>query len=148
MTQNFEIDPADPRSVIEAFADSEPVDPDDLTRALASPEGREHLVDLLVLRKLVRGPHAPIVRDARPAAGVGAVPRRWWAIAATVVLLAGAGGDLGGARAARTSAGDRASVPPQALARTQPASPQPPPQPTETIRLERGVDWAERFGGY
>lgn len=39
--------------VIEAFADGEPVDPARLTQALSEAEGREHLIDLLVLRGLV-----------------------------------------------------------------------------------------------
>ena len=44
---------------VSAFADGEPVDPEQLDRALADAEGRAYLIDLLVLRGLY-GRRAPV----------------------------------------------------------------------------------------
>lgn len=41
--------------VISTFLDGERVEPDDLKRALESPEGRDYIVDLLTLREAIGG---------------------------------------------------------------------------------------------
>src|ERR1043165_8718721 len=46
---------AEVRDAIETFADNEPVDPLQLKRALADEAGREHLIDLLVMRRFAKG---------------------------------------------------------------------------------------------
>jgi hypothetical protein len=125
--------------VIAAFADGELVDPAQLGGALADEAGREHLVDLLVLRGLMGG--SP---GARPA--VGASPssthraRRWLAIAA-LLAVAVAGGFFAGQRrvpSAAVSAGQSSGAPATSVTA---------PSPTRVIRLENGVDWNERAGG-
>ena len=54
--------------VISAFLDNEPFDAAELTRALADPQGRELLLDLVALRALVRDESAgaPVVAAAAP----------------------------------------------------------------------------------
>jgi hypothetical protein len=131
---------------IGAFADGEPVDPEVLDRALAAPDGRAYLIDLLALRRLF-GRHAPLAAPA-PASAASTparptVTRRFLAAAAAVVVA----GTLGGYAAGRMSI--PAAVPVRQAASLQ----QPPgaaltaPAPTQVIRLEPGVDWNERGGG-
>jgi hypothetical protein len=45
--------------VISAFLDNEPFDASELARALADPEGRELLLDLVAMRTLVRDESMP-----------------------------------------------------------------------------------------
>jgi hypothetical protein len=125
----------DMHDVIEAFIDGEPVDPPRLKAALAEEEGRDLLVDLLVLRGLVAGQAA-----LRPAASETPAPvrRSRLRLAAAAAAIAGVsvlGGYLAGSRR-----------PPDV---TQPVavSGAPAPAPTHIIRLENGVDWNEKVGG-
>lgn len=80
----------DNHDVISAFLDSEPFDAVELARALADPDGRELLIDLVAVRALVRDESggAPIVATAAP------VSRPAWIavgfLAASVVFGAGA----------------------------------------------------------
>lgn len=145
MTEHSAEDALDPRDVIDAFADREAVDADTLVRALESADGRRYFVDLLTLRRLVRGPHPVPKHAANTGARTRSAPARWWAIAATIAVITGTGGYLGGFRMAGRPAevvtSPVAPTPPAALTATT------PPSPTEVIRLERGVDWVERFGG-
>jgi hypothetical protein len=134
---------SDLQEVIQAFVDGEPVDPVELDRALADPEGRAHLIDVVVLRKLVKRSSAtvpPVVVDAAPPARRAL---RWLAAAAAVVIVASVGGYLIGqhASARLASDGTSASGPPSVDA---PAV--PPPAPTVVIRFQPGVDWTERGG--
>lgn len=89
--------------VISALLDNEPFDPEELLAALSEPSGRELLIDLVALRRIVQPPEpAPPMREVRP------VERRPWTMmaAAAAVLIALAGGYVAGSRQAiETSAG-------------------------------------------
>ena len=128
----------DLEDVIEAFVDGETVDPTQLKLALAEPQGRDLLVDLLVLRGLVGG-----WPGARPQAGDGkttAGASRWRLLAAAAAI-AGVGvfgGYLAGTRV----------IAPRAAVTTASRISSPAPAPTHVIRLENGVDWTERTGGH
>ena len=124
--------------VIEAFVDGEAVDPGQLERALARPEGRASLIDLLVLRGLVAGqpPARPVVRDA-PVRRMRS--RAAWLTMAASIAVAGVVG--GYAMGFRSAARQGAAAPEAAVA--VPAA----PAPTHVIRLESGVDWTEHGGG-
>ena len=94
-------DPAMPDGmldVISTFLDGERVDPDELKRALESPEGRDYLVDLLTLREAIGGlgPFAAVPRKPAPV----------WTLlrgsaAAAILILALAGGYIAGHRGER-----------------------------------------------
>ena len=130
--------PAPPFDVLEAFLDGEGVDPFTLKRALEDPAGREHLVDLLLLREAVNR----LDRTARTMAPRGsAVSRgRWWAAAAIVVSLAAgfAAGQRTLAATARESGVEAVVEVPRPLIA---------PPPTRTIALEPGVNWTDSSGG-
>jgi len=130
----FDID-----DVIEAFADGEPVDPAALDRALADPGGRAHLIDVIVLRKLVKRSSASVVT-----AGATRRPLRLVAAAALIVLVAGTAGYLAGVRSPAPRPAVAKTPAETALADAPP--PAPPPAPTVVIRFKPGVDWTERGG--
>jgi len=124
--------------IIGAFIDGERVDPAALKAALARPEGRDYLVDLLALRELA-GDVAPFVSSAPPVRPLIPLPR--WAAAAALIACIG-GGFLAGTRATRVTpapAGTTQVTPPDARVRA--------PEPTRVVRLEPGVDWTETSGG-
>jgi hypothetical protein len=130
---------SDSFDVIQAFVDDEPVDPVELERALADPDGRAHLIDIVVLRNLARQsvPVMPALAARRP--------RRagWLPAAAAIALATGLGGYLAGGRAARPQ-------PPatqDAAASAAVGGTTTAPAPAYVIRLEPGVDWTERTGG-
>jgi|RhiMethySRZTD1v2_1073278.scaffolds.fasta_scaffold22779_6 hypothetical protein len=129
----------DELEVISAFIDGERVDHDALKRALADPQGREYLVDLLSLRESVAEmtPQTPVA----PGAGQSAAARvlRISGIAATL-LLAIAGGYV---------AGHRSAGPPAGVAEHVSAAPASTlaPAPTRIIKLEPGVNWIDHNGG-
>jgi hypothetical protein len=124
----------DVQDVIQTFADGETVDPEALDRALADPEGRRHLIDILVLRGFMHTdaaiPSAPVVRR----------PLRWLSIAAAIALVATLGGYLAGERTAT----NRLAAPPAVV----PAAPIDAPEPTQVITFKPGVDWNEHKGGF
>jgi hypothetical protein len=129
---------------ISTFVDGERVAPDLLKRALAAPEGRDYLVDLLTLREAVGrlGPYATAgVRPARP---IWRVARG--SAAAAIVLLALAGGYLAGQRV-NGSAGTPANVPQDDSHMLVVMSAPAAPKPTHVIKLEPGVNWSDRSGG-
>jgi len=101
------------REVIAAFVDGERVDVEALKRALADEAGRDHLVDLVALRELVREPQPAPAR-------VGVWSRRalWIGAAAALVAVAAGGTFYVASRFA-----DR------------------PPRPDHVVTLERGRDW-------
>ena len=154
----------DYQDVIAEFVDSEPVEAQALGDALARPEGRAYLIDLLVLRGLVsdaraiggRPANATNVAGGPGARGLGAgglqaagssrPPTRWLSIAALLTM-----GVAGGFLAARLMfmRGEVNQIndarPPAETA--MPASTVTAPAPTHVIRMEKGVDWNERSGG-
>jgi hypothetical protein len=127
--------------VVGSFVDGEPVDPGRLAAALAEADGRTYLIDLLVLRGLVRGD-----AGVRPRAGAhsGRPATRWWTAAAAIVLTGAVAGYVAGVRVG--SGGAPAGEPPARRA-SQTGLSVPAPPPTSVIRLEPGVDWEERTGG-
>jgi hypothetical protein len=130
--------------VIQAFADGEPVDPEELDRALADREGRAHLIDVLVLRGFVNEPGlAPLAPVAVAPARVVARPLRWLSIAALVTIAASVGGYVVGERAASGKQRNELA----ATSATNSASAPAAPTPTRVIRLEPSVDWTEHRGG-
>ena len=130
--------------VIAAFVDDERVDTDSLKRALALPEGRDYLVELLAMRELVAMPIDPAL--VQPAVKGGA-PRRWSLAAAAALLLAvsSAGGFFAGARLGRPTPQTGETSTPSVIAPS--TATVVAPAPTKVIRLESGVDWTERGGG-
>jgi hypothetical protein len=134
--------------VIAAFLDDERVDTEALKRALALPEGREYLVDLLAMRELVAVPIEPAAVVPAPKRQT---VRRWGLAAAAAVLLSvsTAAGYLAGYRLGGRSQPipAEAAVPAPAIVAPDAASASAPPPPTTVIRLQSGVDWTERSGG-
>jgi hypothetical protein len=133
--------------VIEAFADGEPVEPERLNEALADAQGREHLIDILVLRGLIGGHTAvrPGVVSAIAAAGSAAsvlpsAPRlawaRWLPAAAAVAIIGGITGYV---------AGLHSTTAPVQVSKAVVVS--SAPTPTQVFRLREGVDWTEKAGG-
>ena len=145
---------------IGAFADGEPVDPELLERALADPEGRAYLIDVLVLRGWYghRGSGAELNRaggeqGSGSVASSGATPApgkagrgRWLSAVAALVTLSVLGGYIAGRQSVPPAADERAASfqdrTPSETTVTAPA-----PAPTQIIKLEPGVDWNERGGG-
>jgi hypothetical protein len=127
MTNNPDTD------VIAAFVDGEPIVPDRLRDALASPEGRDLLVDLLMLRDVVAADAVPLA----PAAAVPAGRLLFWRTlaAAAVVTLAVGGGYLAGLR---TGSRPEPTV-------VQAPHVETPPAPTVVVTVERWQD--TRTGG-
>ena len=127
--------------VIDAFLDGETVDRDELKQALAEPEGRDYLVDLLDLRAATTEVADVDVRPTHP--------RRWRSLAAAAALLLCVGGGyLVGQRSVQVPP----PVPGMAVAapvgqRVVPAGVKAP-APTRTIRLEPNVNWTETPGGH
>ena len=126
----------DIHAIIEAFADNEPVDPGRLKDALAAPEGRDYLVDLLVLRGFVRG-GAPAGMPAVAGPAPGGLRTRWLSVAAAAVAISLAGGYYAGQLAAPVARGNQADA---AIDTSAPA-------PTRVIKLEDSADWIDRVGG-
>jgi hypothetical protein len=125
--------------VVESFIDGEDVDLQELREALAEPEGRDHLVDVLALRRDVwaSGPHQWSAAYAKRGSRQNSVT--WMAAAAVVVSLAT--GYLVGHRSPplqRVDAGVEVVM----------DSAPPAPQPTQVISLKPGVNWTERSGGH
>jgi hypothetical protein len=79
--------------VISAFLDNEPFDPQELSEALATPDGRALLIDLLTLRRLMQ----PEETVAPVSSGTRRAPRvlRLFLAAATLVLAVVGGYELG-----------------------------------------------------
>jgi hypothetical protein len=126
--------------VIAAFLDGERVDPAALTNALATPEGRAYLVDVVALRELTSDANAqPFV--GRLLTPPRASRTRWLSAAAALVLTAGA--YLAGHHAGLTG---RPGEP--ARSTTTSTSAPPAPAPTRVIHFQPGVDWKEATGGH
>jgi hypothetical protein len=124
--------------VVEAFLDGERVDPEALKRALAEPDARDHLVDVLALRETVwsmtPSTWAPVARSGRSRA-------RWLAAAAAVVLSLTAGYLAGQQQVPSAPPSPSVEavihVPDSVVA----------PAPTRVIALQPGVNWTENRRG-
>jgi hypothetical protein len=76
--------------VISAFIDNEPFDSEELANALATPEGRDFLIDAIVLRRLTRSAdHQAVVSTSKSTIG------RRLSLVAAVILAAVASFQLG-----------------------------------------------------
>jgi len=130
--------------VIEAFADGERVDPEDLDRALADPAGRAHLRDILVLRGFMRS--ASLVQTPAAANAAPRIGRSfgWLSIAAALTVVASIGAYVAGEHVA-SSRMSIAAAPAPGPTSTAPVA---APEPTHVIRFEPGVDWTEQKGGH
>jgi hypothetical protein len=122
-------------SVIDAFLDGEPVDPMALRDTLATGEGRDYLVDLLLLRRAVA--------DMGPTAAVTPAPQRRskWArlarltvAAAVLLIVSGSAFWLGQRTVAAEPRDGRGGV---EVVLDAPSV----PRPTEVIRLVPGTSW-------
>ena len=125
----------DIHAIIEAFADNEAVDPGRLKDALAAPEGRDYLVDLLVLRRLVSSDLASRPQLAPVSAQAVSRMRRWSAAAAI-----GAISVVGGYYAGQQSAPAAGTDEPPGVVRVS------APEPTRVIKLDDSADWIDRAG--
>jgi hypothetical protein len=130
-------------AVVDAFIDGESVNGAALKHALATPEGRDHLVDLLVLRQTVGAmpPFAVVhaIERRRPLAG----PVRWIA-AAAVVMMGVLGGYLVGQRHGLLPPDSWTSASFVEIDLSQPSS---APAPTSVIQLKPGLNWKNPTGG-
>jgi|KBSMisStandDraft_5_1062788.scaffolds.fasta_scaffold159343_2 hypothetical protein len=122
---------------ISAFVDDEPFDANELAAALADPEGRELLIDLIALRH--------VVADADPSqVPMAAAPQTrrhlWFAGIAAALLLCASVGYVAGAKVTRAEDVRTASV--------APAATDAAPAPTRVITLTPGVNWHDTNGGY
>ena len=123
-----------------AWADGEPADRAAVLRALETAQGRDYVVDLMALRRLVADTTPPAY--AHEAHTAAYHPRRWFVPVAAAAVLCVAAGYVAG----------RTAVPalPASPAASRPAgisAPAPAPAPTHVIRLQDGVDWRETTGG-
>lgn len=123
-----------------AWADGESVNRDAVVRALETAEGRDYVVDLMALRRMVMvtTPSAPS-SEARVATPL---QRRWYVLpAAAAAVLCVAAGYVAGMTTPRTTT-QGPTVIPASIPATVAA-----PAPTHVIRFESGVDWRETTGG-
>jgi hypothetical protein len=132
----------DARAIVEAFIDGELVTCNALRDALADAAARDHLVDLLVLRREVAG-MAPVAWATTGQQPVVHTRARWLALAAAV-LLSLATGYLAGQHRAIDAPLQAQTVDAVAPVERPPAA----PKPTRVIKLEAGVNWTERSGGH
>jgi hypothetical protein len=138
----------DVTEVVETFVDGEAVEPAALMAALSEPEGRQLLVDLLVLRGLVLGHDAP--RHLAVATAAPQKTSRWrlLSMAAGLAAVSIASGYVVGARNAPTAVVTEVpSAPATARGGSTATAVTAAPAPTQVIRLSNGVDWTERAGG-
>ena len=110
-----------PLEVVAAFVDGERVDTLALKTALAQPEARDYLADLIALREVMAQAGSTPAAAARPS-------RRWLIGAAAAVMLSLSGGYALGLRLGGTGTGDGSVV-----ANT------PAPQPTRVIEVSPGA---------
>ena len=116
--------------------------PVELKAALADEAGRDYLIDVLALRRMVTEPVAP----AEPRRPVLHNSRRWLTAVAALVVAGTAGGFVIG-RQTGTVAGPILLPPAVTVQATPPELQIPAPSPTRVIHLQNGKDWTERAGG-
>ena len=133
----------DHHDVIGAFVDNEQIEAEELAAALATPDGRDYLIDTLVLRGLVADGGSGLTRAAIVSKKT---PQRvYWlpAIAAALITIGAGAGFVAGRLLVNRAApvapvSDSADISTPAVVA---------PAPTHVIRMEKGVDWNERSGG-
>lgn len=108
--------------VISAFIDNEPFDPNELRDALATPEGREELIDLIALRDVVQPTADIVVIAPSPIRSVA----RWTLAAAAAAVLA-----VGGYTVGRSMTSEQVPTTAQVTA----------PEPTSVFTFEPGKNW-------
>jgi hypothetical protein len=133
----------DHQDVIAAFVDNEPIEAEDLASALATPHGRDYLIDLLVLRGFVNDGGSGLTRAPMVPRKTARRPVWLPAIAAALITIGVGAGFVAGRLMSRrtppvTAMSDSADVSTPAVVA---------PAPTHVIRMEKGVDWNERSGG-
>ena len=113
--------------VISAFIDNEPFEARALAEALADPQGREALLDLIALRHVVGEDTAAIEAAAqRPAS-------RWRSLVAAAAIVVGLVGAYSVGRNVAPTSGE------QALEEA--------PPPDRVIELRPGMEWKPLNGG-
>jgi hypothetical protein len=141
--------------LIAAFADGEHVDAGELKLALSTDSGREYLIDVLALRRLVEpggaisAGHESHSADALSGPKAPIYQRPWFSgLAAALVLASAAGGFLVGRQTTTSNVTPVAAQPPAvSVQATPPELLIPAPSPTRVIHLQAGKDWTERAGG-
>lgn len=132
-----------------AWADGEAVDRAEVLRALETADGRDYVVDVMGLRRMVMvttpgeaGGSASHARTSGPRDLRTSGPR-WLLVpmAAAAVLCVAAGYTVG-----RVSSDSADPAGPTVTPVSTPAS-SSAPAPTHVIRFEAGVDWRETAGG-
>jgi hypothetical protein len=133
----------DHRDAIGAFVDNEPVEAEELAAALATPDGRNYLIDMLVLRGLIADGGSGLTRAA---VAPKKAPRYvyWLPAVAAALITVGAGAGFLAGRLLATHTAPAAPVSDTADITTPAVV---APAPTHVIRMEKGVDWNERSGG-
>jgi len=113
---------------ISAFIDNEPFDAHELASALATPGGRELLLDLIAMRHVV-------LADITPESAVTGVVKRapWRRLAAAAAIVIALAGAYAAGRQFATNSGTTAM--------------DAPPAPTKVIELRPGIDWHVNNGG-
>ncbi len=123
--------------VLAAWVDGEPCDRADVLAALASPEGRAYVFDLMALRRVV-------AVTSPTAASVPSRPSRRWSrlatTAAAAIVCIGSGYGL-------AQLAHRTTPVPPSVTEGESTNEPSAPQPTHVIRFETGVDWRETGGG-
>src|SRR5690349_5797007 len=117
-------------AIVAALLDGEDVDAEALRESLATPAGRDYLVDLLRLRRAVSD-MGPARLISRPRSWSGAFQRA--AVAALVLILAGVGGYVLGQRTGLVADVHGASSTVETV--VAPSAPRAP-RPTQVIRLQ------------
>ena len=112
--------------VISAFIDDEPFDAKELGDALSLREGREQLIDLIALRRVVAVEPTSDVRSRR-------VTSPWRGLLAAAVLALAVGGAFFVGR--QSTAGESPAVAPDAA-----------PAPARVIELRPGIEWKQTGG--
>jgi hypothetical protein len=134
----------DHHDVIGAFVDNEPIEAEELAAALAMPDGRDYLIDMLVLRGLVADGGSRLTRSAVVSKKKTSRAVFWLPAVAAALLTIGVGTGFVAGRLLSNRATPVAPVSDSADINTPAVV---APAPTHVIRMEKGVDWNERSGG-
>jgi hypothetical protein len=125
-----------------AWVDGEPVARTDVALALETREGRDYVLDLMALRRMVDATTPTLAAKATPRSA-----RPWprFAAAAAAIVLCAAGGFAAG-RLATPIQMASPGVPDAAVVPISSPAPVTAPAPTRVIRLDEGTSWRENGG--